>query len=99
MSLEAGAGYCGSDLLWWLSSPPPLLDAPVACESNVQKGCSEGLPGGSAENDCKCAGDVLLPVCSSFWGLEYTNPCLQSGHDCAYSSAEWCSWGMTVWEG
>lgn len=40
VSLEAGASYCRSDLFWWLSPPPPLLDAPVACESNVQKDCS-----------------------------------------------------------
>lgn len=37
VSLEVGASYCRSDLFWWLSSPPPLLDASVACESNMQK--------------------------------------------------------------
>lgn len=40
VSLEVGASYCRSDLFWWLSSPPPLLDAPVARESNVQKDCA-----------------------------------------------------------
>lgn len=37
VSLEAGASCYRSDLFWWLSPPPPLLDAWVACKSNMQK--------------------------------------------------------------
>lgn len=35
--LEAGFSCCRGVVYWWLPPPPPLLDACVACESNMQK--------------------------------------------------------------